>query len=75
MKREDVKSVDEAFNKSREGKEAVLRLNSDVLYNTVGCNHEFIQKTATSVECRKCGLGLLGVTVEELAKKKVKSQL
>lgn len=35
-------------------------LKGSTLHNSMGCSHDFVQKTAGTVECTKCGLGLFG---------------
>jgi hypothetical protein len=45
---------------STKPKEEMLVLRESVIHNSIGCEHYFIQKKGTTVECRKCGLGLWG---------------
>jgi len=46
--------------KEEKPKEEVLILKESVIHNSIGCKHYFIQKSGTTVECKKCGLGLFG---------------
>lgn len=39
-------------------------LTPQLIHKSKGCNHYFVQKTSSTVECKHCGLGLFGSASE-----------